>query len=294
MKYENYFTVFDKLYCNLLIYLKYGENKTMTYNSAFASLSFFTVSKYHYTKPTVCDYRNSPRPHFCMGLVLDGKGVFEYKDRSVEVTKGDIIFVPVASKYVSHWSGSPDVTYISMHFSFFSHTQFPGDKELNIQKISPLTEGEFDDIFLRAFNDYERDGGCNFSALACFFEIISKVSSRLVFESERKYDERIERVVSYLEMHYSENTTIGELAAIAHMSISHFHATFKAMMGVTPIEYRNSIRIRFAIMSLIRGDKTIECISEELGFESVTYFRRVFKKETGCPPSKYNKKHMEI
>ncbi len=229
-----------------------------------------------------------------MGLMLEGKGIFEFNEKSVEVKKGDIIFVTAGSKYVSHWSGEPDVTYISMHFSFFSHTQFPGGKELNIQKISPEYEGEFEDIFVRAFNDYERDGGCNFSSLACFFDAMSRVGSRLIYESERKHDERIDRVISHIESHYCENSTIEELASIAHMSVSHFHATFKSVMGMTPIEYRNNIRVRYAIMSLIMGGKTIEHISEELGFESVTYFRRVFKKETGCPPSKYNKKHMEI
>ncbi len=263
-------------------------------STAFAALSFFTVSKYHYTEDTVCNYKNSPRPHYCMGLVLKGKGVFEYDEGIVEVSAGDIIFVPVGSRYISHWKGSPDTTYISMHFSFFSHAQFPGNKKMNIQKIAPISIREFDDIFIRAFTDYERDGGCNFSSLACFFYIMNLINNRIKYDEERKYDERIERVVSYIENHYYENCTIDELASIAHMSISHFHAKFKDIMSVSPIEYRNSIRIRYAIMSLIKGNKTIECISEELGFESTTYFRRVFKKETGCPPSKYNKKHMEI
>ncbi len=266
----------------------------MTETSNFASLLFFTVSRYHYTEPTVCHFENAPRPHFCMGLVLEGKGIFSFQNKRIEVGAGDIIFVPAGSRYASYWSGTPSVTYISMHFSFFSHTQFPGDKTLSIQKISPTQAGEFDGIFLRAFHDFERGEGCNFSSLACFYETMSRIVPHLKYDSARKYDERIARVISYMESHYTENMGTKELAALAHMSVSHFHATFKQIMGITPIEYRNSIRVRYAIMRLIRGEQTIEAISEELGFESATYFRRVFKKETGCPPSKYNKKHMEI
>ncbi len=262
-------------------------------NTAFAQLSFFTVSKYHYTSPTVCDFENSPRPHYCMGLVLSGRGVFEFQKKRVEVERGDIIFVPVGSRYVSSWSGEPDVTYISMHFSFSSHAQFPGERTFGIQKLSPSFDGELREEFLRAFSDYER-GGCNFSALACFYSVMARISERLVSGGIKRRDERIERVLSYMEVNYRENTEIERLASLANMSISHFHATFKAAVGVTPIEYRNSIRIRYAILSLIQGGKSIEEISSSLGFESVTYFRRVFKKETGTPPSKYNKRHMEI
>ncbi len=261
---------------------------------SFASLSFFTVTKYSYDRPTVCNFENAPRPHFCMGLVLEGRGVFHAQGREVEVHPGEIVFIPVGSRYVSEWSGEPNVIYISMHFSFFSHAQFLGGRSLCVQKICPSEPGELASLFRSAFAAYACEDGQNFAALADFFRVMSIVYPRLCFTGERRQDERIARAAYELETHYSENCSIEELATLAHMSVSHFHAVFKATMGMTPVEYRNHIRVRHAILRLIRTDQTVERISEDLGFESVTYFRRVFKKETGCPPSKYNQMHMKL
>nr|MBQ8252533.1 hypothetical protein [Lachnospiraceae bacterium] len=55
-----------------------------------------------------------------MGLILEGEGTFWdcEADEYIHVTPGDIIFVPITSRYISEWKGNPEVSYISMHFIF--------------------------------------------------------------------------------------------------------------------------------------------------------------------------------
>ncbi len=254
---------------------------------SFASLCFFSIKKWYNGNHTVVDFSSDPRPHFGFSFVLEGHATVEVDGRTEEIFPGEILFVPVGSRYISRWeAGSSNITIL---FSFFSSTQFPGDKVLGIQKISPRYEGEFTKLFEGADQDFDPAGGYHFSSLSCFFEIMARITPRLLFSKKPKLDERIERVVKHIEEHYNENSTTAELAAVAAMSVSRFHVTFKAQTGSTPIDYRNSIRIRYAIMSLVQGNKTIEAISEALGFESATYFRRIFKKAVGCTPSRYNK-----
>ncbi len=259
---------------------------------ALASLCFFSVARWPSYYAMVFDCSNIPRPHFGFSMVTKGHTLVEANGHTEKILPGEILFVPVGSRYISRWSDESE--NITILFSFFPHTQFPGDKALAVQKISPAYEGEFTKLFEGAYREYDPAGGYQFSSLSYFFDIMARITPRLVFSEKPKIDERIQRVVQHIEEHYSENTTTEYLAETADMCVSYFHVTFKAQVGVTPIEYRNKIRIRYAVMALISGGKTIETISEELGFESTTYFRRVFKKETGCPPSQYCKQFQGI
>lgn len=255
--------------------------------SFLTGLSFYTVSRYHYIESEVCDFRDSPRPHYCMGLILSGWGTFEFDGTNVDVHKGDIIFVPVGSRYRSIWTGSPDITYISMHFFFLNAPPFPQDKTLKIQKLVPEYENEFENYFTDAYKNFSGETAGQLSAIADFYGVMGKILPRMVFGETRKRDERIVKAARYLEEHYSEKISASFLASLCHMGSSQFHVCFKNTFGMTPIEYKNRICIRYAILKLLKGNESVEEISDSLGFESATYFRRVFRKITGCVPTKY-------
>ena len=83
-----------------------------------SKLTFFSVNKYSHPYGYECNFSNMPHPQYGMGLILEGRGDFMFGDQTVTVGKGDIIFVPIGSTYISHWSGSNGVLFISVHFSF--------------------------------------------------------------------------------------------------------------------------------------------------------------------------------
>ena len=74
------------------------------------------------------------------------------------------------------------------------------------------------------------------------------------------------------------------------MSSSHFHRQFKNTLGVSPIDYINSERIKFS-KKLIAEDKKrpISDIAFLSEFNNVSYFHRQFKKQELVAPSKYRK-----
>jgi len=59
--------------------------------------------------------------------------------------------------------------------------------------------------------------------------------------------------------------------------------------GFSVNEYRNLARVRKAKELLANSGYSITEISEILGFESITYFERVFKKHTDVTPLRYRK-----
>ncbi len=255
-----------------------------------SKLSFFKVDKYNYNNTYICDFSNIPRPHYCMGLILEGKGIFTFDKNEVTVAKGDIIFVPVGSTYISTWIGSPDVTYISVHFSFDFPGPFSQSSKLKIQKI---TLPEFENVkkcCINMLEDFEKEKPIQLSVLGEFFSILGKVYSQLQFIPRKQLDERIKKAVEYIEYHYREDFSVDSLSKLCNMSTSHFYSCFKSSTGLSPIEYKHKICIRHAeLMLLDDTKKSIEEISAALGFNSAIYFRKIFKKITGKSPREYRK-----
>ena len=92
----------------------------------------------------------------------------------------------------------------------------------------------------------------------------------------------------YLENNYDAHCTVEGLAGLCFLSPSRFFYHFKKETGLSPIAYKNQVCIRHATQTLLlEKHKSIEEVSEEYGFESAVYFRRLFKSVTGKTPTQY-------
>ncbi|MHA7844577.1 MAG: helix-turn-helix domain-containing protein, partial [Winogradskyella sp.] len=74
----------------------------------------------------------------------------------------------------------------------------------------------------------------------------------------------------------------------AYMSTSHFHKQFKNTLGVSPIDYINSEKIKFA-KKLIKESKDVRMseIAFKSGFNNTSYFNRQFKKMEMMTPAQF-------
>lgn len=265
--------------------------------SAAARLTYFKAGLYQHVEYTF-DASCAPRPHFCMGLLLEGRAEFHDCTGSGEsfvLNPGEIVFVPITTRYVSHWHGNPKVEYISLHFVFDYPGIFTRHKNFKLQKYVPENPDETAAVFKYILEAHTGDEKEQLCALAKFFEILGTILPKLETGRDRKIDSRISRAIDYIEKNYSENISIDDLASVSNMSPSRFYPAFKEALGVTPVDYLNHYRINRSIALLINDDDmTIESISGAVGFESSTYFRRVFKKITGKNPKDYRNIYAEI
>ena len=93
--------------------------------------------------------------------------------------------------------------------------------------------------------------------------------------------------VSYLHIHYRENTSIAELAAMEHLSVSRYREVFKNQTGMSPVDYRTALRISNACRLLLQTDLTVAEIAADCGYSDVFFFMRLFKRKTGVTPGEY-------
>ena len=87
---------------------------------------------------------------------------------------------------------------------------------------------------------------------------------------------------------------ISELAKSCNISEVYFRKLFKEEMGVSPVEYRNRLRLERAKQYLEYGDISVQEISDELGYSTVSHFIKIFREEYGVPPLEYRKGRRRI
>lgn len=100
----------------------------------------------------------------------------------------------------------------------------------------------------------------------------------------------IYRVMSYINRHYSDDISEKQMSELAGISRSHFSRSFKTVTGKTYNEYLNMTRINRAEHLLATTDKTVTQICTDCGFNSTSYFVKIFKKYKLLPPMAYKRK----
>ncbi|MBE7087717.1 MAG: helix-turn-helix transcriptional regulator [Clostridiales bacterium] len=114
-------------------------------------------------------------------------------------------------------------------------------------------------------------------------------SSKIEEQTFSKFS--VEEILSYLNDNYKEKITIDELAFIFRTNRSTLCKEFKNYTSRTITNYVINKKLQSAKEKMLSTDKTLTEIAEEEGFESIHYFTRVFKKETGVSPNAYRKKN---
>ena len=104
--------------------------------------------------------------------------------------------------------------------------------------------------------------------------ILYGVLHHLTLNDKTRREGCVNSVIRYINDHYSENLRIAEYAAMAYVSESHFRKLFSAATGMSPIEYRNSIRLKIA-RELISEGYTVSEAAEAVGFNSTSFYCRM-------------------
>jgi len=105
----------------------------------------------------------------------------------------------------------------------------------------------------------------------------------------RKEQERLRRIYDLIDARYREHISIEEAAATANLGKEAFCRYFKKMTRLTFVEFLNHYRINHA-KRMLRLDKSITEVCFHCGFESLSYFNRIFRKYAGEPPSAFRKR----
>lgn len=101
------------------------------------------------------------------------------------------------------------------------------------------------------------------------------------------HGERIKTMLEYIAAHYSQRLTLQDIAASGFISVRECCRCFQESLGQTPISYLTDVRLHNACGLLENTTASITEICTACGFNSSSYFGRVFKGAFGCTPREY-------
>jgi YesN/AraC family two-component response regulator len=102
----------------------------------------------------------------------------------------------------------------------------------------------------------------------------------------------IQQAVEYIEQFYNTDIKLTHISNLFFVNAQYLSRLFSKNMGVTFVEYIHLTRIKEAKKLLMETNNKIIDIAYKVGFNNVTYFNLVFKKNTGLTPFEFRKAHI--
>ena len=237
------------------------------------------ISAYRLKDTNVYDYTSTGRiKHVLFYLCGHQRSYYVEGKRIATLNPGDIIIIPHGAKYKSvvHDGGFAEGFGITFNLStpagesiFFDEQMyvFKGDTYIKCHK-------RFEKILFSAMN-----AGKNVLKLKSeMYSLLEELFSEKADFNERYGD--ISKAVKLIENHPGNNVSVKEMADLCHMSESTFMRKFKDYSGgVTPIKYRNNIRLMMA--EELSASLSTNEIADALGFYDAAHLCKIFKQTKG-------------
>lgn len=206
-----------------------------------------------------------------------------YTGKQLHMKSGDILFLPYDIEYISSWTERTDGSYFSVEFIL----EYPDGRNLNL----------YDDLTLLL-----HDNGL-FRAM--FVEMVEIMTSNTVgyhirvqeklmhlfyllatqVRRDHMGDVQLQPAFEEIEQNFHKEINVNALALQCNMSPATFRRKFLAAAGMSPIKYRNRLRLNKARELMQTGLYTVSEAAQLVGVPDVFYFSKQYKNAFGKSPS---------
>lgn len=97
--------------------------------------------------------------------------------------------------------------------------------------------------------------------------------------------QRIERTIEWIQGHFDDPLNIEALAQLSHMGVSTFHARFKEVTGLSPLQFQKTLRLQEARRLMYTTGRDVGAVSREVGYASASQFTREYTRLFNSSPS---------
>jgi transcriptional regulator GlxA family with amidase domain len=98
----------------------------------------------------------------------------------------------------------------------------------------------------------------------------------------------------WLAQHFREPAVVARAVAEAATPERTLKRRFKAATGLSLLDYVQNLRIEEAKRLLETGDRAVDEISYDVGYDDASFFRRLFRRRTGVAPAQYRRAFRRI
>lgn len=143
----------------------------------------------------------------------------------------------------------------------------------------------------------------SFDSLLGLIEVLNILADSSEFEQLNQEDTRVKfflndkvrlgTVYKYIHENYDQTPDVNVVAEMVHLSTSSFCRYFKKQTDMTFTDFVNQYRINQA-KTLLLYDVSVSEIGYAVGFDSISYFNKLFKILVGETPTEFKKRHKSV
>lgn len=244
-------------------------------------------------------------------VIRRGECVFKINETEYQLHAGDAFLVLRDTYYKPHTDTFCEYTFFHFDGSFeaaeddagsraqedtaASFYGFMADRRtmLVLDSKMELGEGAKDiELLLGKCVNIRADGtGSKQILLSLYFsEILFRLSEGVQkgLSYKSSYPQSLSKILSYIKENYTSPIRLDDISAHTQISKQYCMRLFKEHMHTTINDYILELRMKHAAYLLRDTYMNVNEAADYLGFSSVSYFSRVFKKYFGVSPSEYS------
>lgn len=249
-------------------------------------------------------------------LTLSGKGIVRINAETYKFSSGDIFFInsgdvhslcstPSKSLLSNTGLNEPVSLFIQISNNFlcdyFSQLHSFVFKSSNLRDVLPKEDYQrvsslLTDAATAYFSErpyFQLDVVSNLSKI--FGYVCRYLSHEVISEAQKermnRKNNRMERIISYIDNNFDSQIRLKDIAEEENLSITYLSHVFASNFGTTFQEFVNNKRLEQSVRSMANTGETLLEISCESGFSDLKYMNKMFIKRFGCTPKEYRNQH---
>lgn len=230
------------------------------------------------------DKLKNGRPSHGLLYIWNGEVTF-YIDgaKTVKATDGQLVYLPKAARYKMQYTAK-STTFAVVNFGLAKESA----ELFQTNEITVLTKSDSCYAIANIMAKLEVCGAAQnpsgqFRRKELLYRLLALIHDNNPNVENQHYPQ-IATGVMLLKQTYLENLPIETFAKQSGVSLSSFRQLFHKQYGVSPLQYRNELRIQRARQMLEHDSCTVAEVAYASGFENIGYFCRCYKKITGETP----------
>ena len=227
------------------------------------------------------------RKTYGLHIRVTGAIRYNFSDKSIVVTAGEMIFIPRGISYTYCIESQEDSHSVLLNmYGDFEETISP--------RVYPLKDVYGSQYIINQFADSWNFGtpADKYKCIAHLYDLLSYISNydHLEYMEKKKFT-IIDPALKYLKTHiYDSALKADDLAGMCGISNTYFREIFALRFGSSPKNYITEKRLSRAKAIIDNGEfDTVKKLAMSVGYDDPLYFGKVFKKHFGMPPAAINK-----
>jgi AraC-like DNA-binding protein len=245
----------------------------------------------HYYGPAI-------RDHFLIHYILSGKGSFSTGDKVYQLRKGQgfLIYPDIVTYYQADVESPWKYSWVGFNGlkaeSYLKSAGFSAENPIFTYDKDDYIKDCFDQMIAAKMLQKGREIrllGLLYLFLSQLMEANGK--DRFTDQSGDRKDVYIKKAIEYIEMNYSRDMSISDVAHHVGLDRSYLGSIFKEQLDSSMQEFLVGYRINKACELMKNDSLSIGDISRSVGYDDQLLFSKIFRKNKSMSPREYRKSY---